>query len=132
MGTMADDIIKVLLDSFGSSPIELQNKLGLKDVPIVQILGNKIIYTMPKAQKLDGLLNQPNYIRVPETERKMQNGTSVRVQSYKRQTIKPTVTQAVKAYEVDKADTDKVADALLEVISHRIQIGLGNLKSVSL
>jgi len=131
MSSLVEAIISAIQTSLVNDTTELQQTLNLETVP-VQIVGSTITFTVPKPQKLDGLLTQPNHIMVPETERKNKDGTTVRVRSYKRKTSKPTLEQAIKAEEADEADTQQVTDAVSKFITNRIQQGLSNLKSASL
>jgi hypothetical protein len=132
MGDLITDIVEAIKNSLSSNSEELQQKLELKDALPIQILGNNITFTIPKAQKLDGLLSQPNYTRVPDTERKKKDGTTVSVRGHKRRTTKPTLTKVIEACEADEADVQKTTDVMSEFITQRIQIGLGNLKASSL
>jgi hypothetical protein len=131
MSSLVKAIVSAIQASLVSDTTALQQTLDLEAVP-VQIVGNTVTFTVPKSQKLGGLLAQPNHIMVPETERKNKDGTTVRVRSYKRKTSKPTLEQAIKADEADEVDTQQATDAVSEFITNRIQQGLSNLKSASL
>ena len=132
MANLGVAIVSAIQTSLLGNLTELQTKLEL-DTPLpVEAAGDKINIMVPKAQKLDTLLSQPNYTKVPSTERKKKDGTTVSVRSYKRKTIKPTLDKAIKACEADEADTQQTTDAISEYIADRIQHGLGNLKSASL
>lgn len=131
MSTLVEEIVSAIQSSLVNGAVELQQELKLEALP-VQASGGIVTFTIPKSQKLDGLLSQPNNIRVPASERKNKDGTTVRVRSYKRKTSKPTLAKAVEACEADEANTQQATDAISEFIKQRIQQGLGNLKSASL
>jgi len=131
MANLGAEIINNIQTSIAGSIEELQQTLGLENVP-VQIVGDTITFTIPKSQKLDKLLSQPSNTRVASTERTKKDGTTVSVRSHKRKTPKPTLDKAIEACEADEADTQKTTDAISEYITNRIQQGLGNLKSASL
>jgi len=131
MGNLVDEIVSVIQASLVNGAAELQQELKLESLPVMASEGT-VAFTIPKSQKLDNLLNQPNHTRVSKTERKKKDGTTVSVRSHKRKTPKTTLAKAVEACEADEADTQQGTDAISKFIKRRIQQGLGNLKSASL
>ena len=131
MGDLVQEIVEAIQTSLVDGVPALQQTLKLDAVP-TQTVGNVVTFTIPRPQKLDRLLNQPNNIRVPESERKTKAGTTVTVRSYRRKTSKPTVAKAVKACEADEDNTQQTNDAISAFIMQRIEHGLRNVKSASL
>jgi len=69
MSTLVEEIVSAIQSSLVNGAVELQQELKLEALP-VQASGGIVTFTIPKSQKLDGLLSQPNNIRVPASERK--------------------------------------------------------------